>query len=320
MGRYIIRRILQAIPLLILLSIGMFALIHLLPGGADAVLFNPRLTPAARAALRVRMGLDDSVPVQYVKWISNALTGNFGYSFNTNEPVSTIILRRLPATLMLFVPALALALVFAILFGVISAVRQGTLTDYSLTVLSYFGIAMPVFLLGLLAQDIFGVWLQWFPTSGTSSLGHTLSPFASFLDQIQHLVLPVCVLAIAFIAGWSRYMRSSMIETVKQDYMRTARAKGAGQVSLLFRHGLRNAVIPLITVVALDFGAVAGGATITEGIFAWPGMGLLFIDSLDRRDYPVLIASLMIGAVFVIAFNLIADILYAVMDPRIRYS
>jgi peptide/nickel transport system permease protein len=221
---------------------------------------------------------------------------------------------------MLFVPALTIALVFAILLGVISAVRQGTLTDYSLTVLSYFGIAMPVFLLGLLAQDIFGVWLQWFPTSGTSNLAAAYSPFASLLDQIQHLVLPVCVLAVAFIAGWSRYMRSSMIETVKQDYMRTARAKGVGSTTLLFRHGLRNAVIPLITVVALDFGAVAGGATITEGIFAWPGMGLLFIDSLDRRDYPVLIAMLMIGAVFVIAFNLIADILYAVMDPRIRYS
>jgi peptide/nickel transport system permease protein len=320
MGRYIIRRILQAIPLLFFLTIAMFGLIHLLPGGADAVLFNPKLTAAARAALRARMGLDDSVPVQYVKWLTSALTGNFGYSFNTNEPVSTILARRFPATIELFLSALLLALVLAILFGVISAVRQGTLTDYTLTVLAYFGIAMPVFLLGLLVQDIFGVWLGWFPTSGTASLGTTLSPFNSFVDHLQHLFLPMIVLAIAFIAGWSRYMRSSMIEVVKQDYMRTARAKGVGTSSLLIRHGLRNAVIPLITVVALDFGAVAGGAVITEGIFAWPGMGLLFIDSLDRRDYPVLIAMLMIGAVFVIAFNLIADILYAVMDPRIRYS
>ena len=320
MGRYVIRRILQAIPLLFLLSIAMFGLIHLLPGGADAVLFNPRLTAAARAALRARMGLDDPFYIQYVKWLTQALTGNFGYSFNTNEAVTAILARRFTNTLLLFVPALTLALVLAILFGVISAVRQGTLTDYSLTVLAYFGIAMPVFLLGLLAQEIFGVWLGWFPTSGTASLGSTLSPFSHFLDQLQHLVLPVCVLAIAFIAGWSRYMRASMIETVKQDYMRTARAKGVAPVAALFRHALRNAVIPLITIVALDFGAVAGGATITEGVFAWPGLGLLFIDSLDRRDYPVLIAMLMISAVFVIAFNLIADILYAVMDPRIRYS
>jgi len=266
------------------------------------------------------MGLDDPFYIQYFKWLTNALTFNFGYSFNTNEAVSAILSRRFANTLMLFVPALSLALVLAILFGVISAVRQGTLTDYSLTVLAYFGIAMPVFLLGLLAQEIFGVWLGWFPTSGTASLGYTLSPVQAFLDQLQHLVLPVCVLAIAFIAGWSRYMRASMIETVKQDYMRTARAKGVAPVAALFRHALRNAVIPLITIVALDFGAVAGGATITEGVFAWPGLGLLFIDSLDRRDYPVLIAMLMISAVFVIAFNLIADILYAVMDPRIRYS
>ena len=320
MGRYIIRRILQAIPLLFLLSIAMFGLIHLLPGGADAVLFNPRLTAAARAALRVRMGLDDPFYIQYIKWISSALTGNFGYSFNTNELVSTILARRFPATLELFGIAFLLALALAILIGVISAVRQGSATDYSLTILAYVGISMPAFLLGLFLQDIFGVWLQWLPTSGTGSYGLALSPLASLIDHLQHLVLPVIALSILFIAGWSRYMRSSMIEVVKQDYMRTARAKGVGTRALLLRHAMRNAVIPLITIVALDFGAIAGGATITEGVFAWPGMGLLFIDSLDRRDYPVLIAMLMLSAFFVIAFNLIADILYAVMDPRIRYS
>lgn len=320
MGRYIIRRVLQAIPLLFLLSIAMFALIHLLPGGADAVLFNPRLTAAARAALRARMGLDDPVPVQYIKWITSALTGNFGYSFNTNEPVSVILARRFPATLELFGVAFLVALTLAILIGVISAVRQGTLTDYSLTILAYIGISMPAFLLGLFLQDIFGVWLHWLPTSGTGTYGVTLSAFDSFIDQLQHLILPVLALSILFIAGWSRYMRSSTIEVVKQDYIRTARAKGVGSTALLMRHALRNAVIPLITIVALDFGAVAGGATITEGVFAWPGMGLLFIDSLDRRDYPVLIAMLLLGAFFVIAFNLLADILYAVMDPRIRYS
>jgi peptide/nickel transport system permease protein len=304
MGRYIIRRILQAIPLLFLLSIAMFGLIHLLPGGADAVLFNPRLTAAARAALRARMGLDDPFYLQYVKWITSALTGNFGYSFNTNEPVSVILARRFPATLQLFGTAFFVALVLAILIGVTSAVRQGTLTDYSLTILAYIGISMPAFLLGLFLQDIFGVWLHWLPTSGTGSYAVTLSPIDSFVDQLQHLILPVTALSILFIAGWSRYMRSSMIEVVKQDYMRTARAKGVGSRTLLVRHALRNAVIPLITIVALDFGAIAGGTTITEGVFAWPGMGLLFIDSLGRRDYPVLIA----------------DILFAVMDPRIRYS
>ena len=320
MGRYIIRRILQAIPLLFLLTIFMFTLIHLLPGGPDQVIFNPHLSPAGRAALRARFGLDQPVPIQYLKWLGNALTGNFGFSFGTNQPVAEIIAQRFPATLQLFVPALTLALIFAILLGVISALRHGTATDYALTTLSYFGICMPIFLLALFAQEIFGVWLHWFPTSGTSNYATNLDPVSAFVDHVQHLILPMLVLAISFIAGWSRYMRSSMIDVVKQDYMRTARAKGVGTSSLMVRHALRNAVIPLITIVALDFGAVAGGATITEGIFAWPGMGLLFFQALQIRDYPVLLAELLLGAVFVITFNLIADILYAVMDPRIRYS
>jgi peptide/nickel transport system permease protein len=179
---------------------------------------------------------------------------------------------------------------------------------------------MPIFLFGLFGQYIFGVALHWLPTSGMETLGYNLDPFNAFIDRLQHLILPMCVLALTFVAGWSRYMRSSMIEVVKQDYMRTARAKGVGPVKILIGHALRNAVIPLITVVALDFGAIAGGATITEGVFAWPGMGLLFFQSLQIRDYPVLLAMLMLGAVFVITFNLVADVLYAVMDPRIRYS
>lgn len=320
MGRYIIRRLLQALLLLALLSVGMFALIHLLPGGPEQVIFNPRLSAAGRAAIRARFGLDQPLPVQYLRWLGNALIGNFGFSFVTNQPVSDILAQRFPATLELFSVALVLALILAITIGVISAVRQGTITDYTLTTLSYFGIAMPVFLLGLFAQDIFGVWLHILPTSGTATLGYSFDPFNAFLDHLEHLLLPMLVLAVTFVAGWSRYMRASMIDVVKQDYMRTARAKGVAPVPLLIRHALRNAVIPLITVVALDFGAVAGGAAITEGVFAWPGMGLLFLDSLTNRDFPILLAMLLIGATFVIAFNLIADILYAVMDPRIRYS
>ena len=320
MGRYIIRRLLQALLLVALLSVGMFALIHLLPGGPEQVIFNPRLSAAGRAAIRARFGLDQPLPVQYLRWLGNALIGNFGFSFVTNQPVSDILAQRFPATLELFSVALVLALILAITIGVVSAVRQGTVTDYSLTTLSYFGIAMPVFLLGLFAQDIFGVWLHILPTSGTATLGYTFDPFNAFLDHLEHLLMPMLVLAITFVAGWSRYMRASMIDVVKQDYMRTARAKGVAPVPLLIRHAIRNAVIPLITVVALDFGAVAGGAAITEGVFAWPGMGLLFLDSLTNRDFPVLLAMLLIGATFVITFNLIADILYAVMDPRIRYS
>ena len=320
MGRYVIRRLLQAIPLLILLSIAMFALIQLLPGGPTAVLFNPHLTAAGREALKVRFGLDQPPYIQYFRWLGRALVGDFGFSFATNQSVSTVIAARFPNTLELFSLALLLALIFAIVVGILAAIRQGSITDYTLTTLAYFGICTPTFILGLLAQDIFGVQLHWLPTSGTATLGYNLAPIDAFVDHLEHLALPMLVLSITFIAGWSRYMRSRMIEVAKQDYMRTARAKGVAPMSLLIHHALRNAVIPLITVVAIDAGAIAGGATITEGVFAWPGMGLLFIDSLDRRDYPVLLAMLLIGAVFVITFNLIADILYAVMDPRIRYS
>jgi peptide/nickel transport system permease protein len=320
MGRYVIRRTLQALLLLLLLSIGMFLLIHALPGGPEAVIFNPHLSAAGRAALRARFGLDDPLYVQYFKWLGSCLVGNFGFSFVTNQPVSQLIGQRFPATIELFGWALALALILAIAIGVVSAMRQGMLADYALTTLAYFGIAMPVFLLGLFAQDIFGVWLHVLPTSGMNTLGYTFDPFNAYLDHLEHLFLPMLVLAISFIAGWSRYMRASMIEVKKQDYMRTARAKGLAPTPMLIRHALRNAVIPLITVVALDFGQVAGGAVITESIFAWHGMGELFYDSLTNRDYPVLLAIVMIGAVFVVAFNLIADILYAVMDPRIRYA
>src|SRR5947209_12005486 len=268
MGRYIIRRLLQALLLLALLSVGMFALIHLLPGGPDQVIFNPRLSAAGRAALRARFGLDQPVYIQYLKWLGNALTGNFGFSFADNQPVSNVLVDRFPATIELFSTSLVLALILAIGIGVISAVRQGTITDYTLTTLSYFGIAMPIFLFGLFAQDIFGEQLHWLPVSGTVTPGYTLAPVDAFVDHLEHLILPVLVLSITFIAGWSRYMRSSMIEVVKQDYMRTARAKGVAPAPLLLRHALRNAVIPLITVVAIDFGQVAGGAAITEGIFA----------------------------------------------------
>jgi peptide/nickel transport system permease protein len=320
MGRYILRRLLQAIPILFLLTIFMFTLIHLMPGGPTAVLFNPHMTPAARQEMAVRFGLTDPFPIQYVKWLGQFLTGNFGFSYADNVPVSYLLGQRFPATLQLFIPAFLLALVLAIVLGVISAVRQSSVTDYTLTSISYFGIAMPAFVLGLGLQWIFGVWLKVLPTSGMQTLGYTFTPAGAVLDHLQHLIMPMLTLAALSIAGWSRYMRSSTIEVIKQDYMRTARAKGVGSVAILFRHALRNSVIPLITVVALDFGAIAGGATITEGVFAWPGMGSLFFQSLEVRDYPVLLAILSIGGALVIFFNLVADILYGVMDPRIRYA
>jgi peptide/nickel transport system permease protein len=320
MSQYLIRRVLQAIPLLFLLSIFVFLLIHALPGGPDQVFFNPHLDAAGRAALRARFGLDQPLYIQYLKWLGNTLRGDFGFSFDTNQPVADILAQRFPNTLELFAVALGIALILAIALGVIAALRQNTATDYALTVISYFGISMPAFLLGLFLQDIFGVQLHLLPVSGTATLGVLFTPFDAFLDHLLHLVLPTFALSLLFIAQWSRYMRSSMVDVVKQDYMRTARAKGVATSTLVIRHALRNAVIPLITVVAIDFGSVVGGTVITEGIFNWPGVGLLFLDSLENRDYPVLLAMLIISGVLVITFNLVADILYGVMDPRIRYS
>jgi peptide/nickel transport system permease protein len=319
MGRYIARRLLQAVPLLLFLSIFMFSLIHLLPGGPEDILIGPGIDEEVRKNLRSSLGLDDPLAVQYLRWLGNSLRGDLGFSFYTNEPVIKVIGERFPPTLELFGLSLLLALVMAVLIGTISAYQQGKVLDYTLTTLTYFGISLPIFLLGLLMQDLFSRRLQWFPPSGISTPGMLYSPFDGFLDHVLHLAMPMIALAIIFMARWSRYMRSSMLEVIKQDYIRAARAKGLPTVPLLMHHAWRNAVIPLITVVAIDFGSVAGGATITEGVFGWPGMGQLFLRSLDQRDYPVLLAMLMLSAVFVIISNLIADILYAVMDPRIRY-
>ena len=320
MRQYITRRLLQAIPLLFCISILMFILLHLLPGGPEAIYENPLLDAAGRAAIRSSLGLNDPLPVQYFKWIAGALTGNFGNSFATGQPVTTILTQRFPVTLELVVSAFILALVVALILGTTSAVFQGKIMDYLITTITYFGISMPIFLFALFMQNTFAATLHWLPDSGTATPGVVFSPLDTLIDHLLHLLMPVLVLSLTFTARWSRYLRTSMIDVIKQDYMRTGIAKGVPYVSLLIRHALRNALIPLITVIAIEFGAVAGGAVITEGIFVWPGMGQLFIQSLAARDYPVLLAMLLLGGTLVILFNLIADILYGVMDPRIRYS
>lgn len=320
MGRYIIRRLLQAIPLLFLISVVVFTLIHLLPGGADAVFLNPKLSGAARAAIRHNLGLDQPVIIQYFVWLKGVLTGDFGHSFSDGQTVISDIGARVGPTLELFGAALLFALILALPLGVISAVRQYSIVDYLITFFSYFGISMPIFFFALILQEVFSATLGWLPDFGRSSDATFASPFDYFLDYLLHLILPMVVLSLLFMASWSRYTRSSMLDVKRQDYMRTAQSKGLAPTTVLVRHGLRNALIPVLTVVALDFGAIAGGAAVTETIFAWPGLGSFFILSLQSRDYPVLMAMLLMSAVTVIFFNLVADVLYGVLDPRIRYS
>ncbi|HEV7127889.1 MAG TPA: ABC transporter permease [Ktedonobacterales bacterium] len=321
MRRYVIRRLLQAVVMMFLLSVGLFALIHAIPGGPQNVFLAPHMTAAEKQAMIHNYGLDRPLPIQYLSWLTGILHGNLGISINDNQTVASDIFSRFPATLELFASALAFALIIALLAGVLSAVRQYSITDYSITTLAYFGISMPIFWFGLILQQIFGVQLHLLPVFGNVSYNTSgFTPLDSFADYGIHLILPTIVLSLLFIAGWSRYLRSSMLDTVKQDYVRTARAKGVSSTRIFFQHALRNALIPFITVVAIDFGGVASGAVITETVFAWPGIGYFFYDSLNDRDYPVLLALLLIGAASVIIFNLIADVLYGVVDPRIRYS
>jgi peptide/nickel transport system permease protein len=321
MRRYVIRRLIQAVFILFMLSIVIFALIHAIPGGPTRVFLAPHQTAQARAALIHKFGLDQPLPIQYLNWLKAALRGDFGTSFTDNQSVASDIASRVPATLELFAAALALALVISIIFGVVAAARQYSIVDYSLTIVSYLGISMPVFWFALILQQIFGVQLHLLPVFGQNTANATgFTALDNVEDYLIHLILPTIVLSILFISSWSRYLRSSMLDTVKQDYIRTARSKGLSSRSVFFRHALRNALIPFITVVAIDFGAIAGGAVITETVFAWPGMGYFFYDALTSLDYPVLIAMLLLAAVSVIFFNLVADVLYGVVDPRIRYS
>ncbi len=316
MSTYIVRRVLQAIPLLLVISIALFGLLHLIPGGPEQVAFNPRMSAQARHDMIVALGLDQPLPIQYVKWLWGTLHLNFGSTFADGRPVIVVIGERLPATLELLGCAFLLALVLAIPLGIIAAVRQYSLIDYVFTILSYLGISMPVFWFAEMLVLFLAIYAGWFPTGDIVTEG---AP-PSLLDSIHHLALPVIVLSLAFLAAWSRYLRSSMLEVLHRDYLRTAHAKGLSRLRVILKHAFRNALIPLVTVVALDFGSIFGGAVITETIFSWPGLGRLFYDSLSSRDYPVLMAMMVLSALTIVFCNLIADVIYGILDPRIRYS
>ncbi len=321
MMRYVIRRLLPAVFLLAIMSVLFFLLIHAIPGDPTHLFVSPHQTAAERHQIVVNLGLDQPLPVQYLKWAEALLRGDLGRSFESQQPVTTEIAARIPATFELLLTSLCFALVCAILLGVFSAVRQYSIGDYVITIFAYFGISMPVFWFALVLQTIFGVNLHWMPIYGRYSVvTDGFTPVDYFFDYLVHLVLPTIVLSLLFIAGWSRYLRSSMLDVIKQDYIRTARAKGLGSRVVLFRHALRNALIPLITVVTLEFGGIFSGAVITETVFAWPGLGSRFFQALGSLDYPVMLAMLLLSSAGIIVANLVADVLYAVADPRIRYS
>lgn len=316
MVSYIFRRIVMAIPLLLGITILSFAIMKAAPGGPASMMMDPTMKPSDRAKFEEKYGLNDPVHVQYFKWLGNMAQGDFGNSLiKRGMPVSELILNRLPNTLLLMVISTVLAMVIAIPFGIYSAMRPYTKLDYTVTVTSFLGVATPNFWIGLMLIMIFSVNLGWFPTGGT----HTLNAPFSLWDRIHHLILPAFVLATADMAALTRYTRSSMMEVLHQDYIRTARSKGFKEKKVVIKHGLRNGLIPIITIFGLMLPSFIGGAAITEKVFSWPGIGSLFIDSAFQRDYPVIMAMTVISAIFVVIGNLLADILYAIFDPRIEY-
>ncbi len=316
MATYIFRRIIMAIPLLFGITILSFAIIQAAPGGPTALLMDPSMKPSDKAKFEEKYGLNDPVHVQYGKWLGNMVKGDFGNSLiKRGTPVSELIMNRLPNTLLLMIVSTFLAAIIAIPFGIYSAMRPYSKLDYSVTVVSFLGVATPNFWFGLILIMILAVNLGWFSTGGT----HTLNSPFDLWDRIQHLILPAFVLAVSDMAALTRYTRSSMLDVLKQDYIRTAKSKGFKEKKVVLKHGLRNGMIPIITLFGLMLPSFIGGAAITEKIFSWPGIGLLFVESAFQRDYPVIMALTVISAIFVVIGNLLADILYAIFDPRIEY-
>ena len=317
MTRYVIRRLLMMIPLLLGITVVLFGVIQAAPGDpADVPQGSGRIVdPEVIEANRRRFGTDKPVPVQYAIWLGHAVQGDLGRSFSTSRPVAEMIAERLPATLELMGASFLIAAVLAFLLGVLSAVHQYSWFDHLGTGISFFGIAMPVFWFGLILQLVFAVQLGWLPVSGRTTVG-----VDSLGDHLAHLILPATVLSLRYVAGWSRYLRSSMLEVLRMDYVRTARAKGLPERAVVWGHALRNAMIPVVSVMALNLAGLFSGAVITEEIFAWPGIGRMFVQAMFTRDYPLLMGILLLGSTMVVVFNLVADIVYAVLDPRIRYE
>jgi peptide/nickel transport system permease protein len=317
MGRYVLRRLIQAIPLILGITVIAFVILKVTPGGPLAAYeANPDFSPADLQRLEHELGLDQPVPVQYVQWLGRFLGGDWGYSFATSQPVLSMIGQRLPNTLWLMGTVYIVTLLIALPIGVFTAVKQYSWFDHIATGATFAAFSMPPFWLGLLLIITFGLTLRLLP------LGGMLAPGAPFTigDLARHLILPVTTISLVQVGVYVRFLRASMLETTSQDYMRTARSKGLAETHVIARHALKNAAIPFVTVAALDLPELFGGALVTEQIFGWPGMGRLFFDSALRSDYPVLMGILVIGAAVVIIANLIADVVYGMLDPRIRYS
>lgn len=323
MINYIIRRLMGIFPLLLGITIISFTIIHLAPGKPAAIeqTLNPKVSQEVRMRLEKLYGLDKPVHIQYVNWLNKLIRFDFGRSFSDERPVTEKILERIPITLAINIFSLLFILLVAIPLGIRCAVNPDSAFDKLTTLFVFIGFSIPTFWLALLLMNLFGITLGWLPISGIKSLDFEyLSPFGKFMDLSKHLMLPIFVSGIGGLAGITRYMRSSMIDALTQPYIYTARAKGLPEKQVLYKHALRNAVLPIVTIIGLSMPGLLGGSVIFESIFAIPGIGRLFYEAVMTRDYPLIMAEVVLGAVLTMLGNLIADISYAYVDPRIRYK
>ncbi len=317
---YILKRVLLAIPILLGASTIIFFLMHAAPGDPTSLyLANPNIDPRVIEQMRRNLGLDQPVYIQYVKWLSAFMRGDFGYSFSQHRAISGILKDAIPNTLLLSGVALVIIFLLGVLVGTVQAVRQYSWVDNIATVLSFFFYSMPSFWFGLMLILLLSYKFQLLPASQMTSVEHEFLTGAGKLsDRLQHLILPSLALGVGGAASVSRYMRSGMLEQIRQDYVRTARAKGLSERTVVFKHAMRNALIPVITLLGLYIPFLISGAVLIETIFAWPGMGRTIVTAIFQRDYPVVLAAAFVISVMVIVGNLVADILYSVVDPRVR--
>lgn len=327
MAAYLLRRLLGAVPLVLGVATLIFFVLNLAPGDPAALFSNPNVPPEVVEQIRRNLGLDQPIHIRYLRWLGALLTGNFGYSFAQGRPVGEILLEALPNTLILTGTALALVFLLGLAIGVYQAVRQHSWEDATLSVASLFFYSMPSFWLALMLMLLFSLkahqwgWPIALPPTGMTSVDYAfLSAGARLRDRLTHMVLPVGTLTLALAAGVSRYARAQMLEVIRQDYIRTARAKGLPERRVILGHALRNSLLPVITLLGLYLPFLFSGAVFVEVVFAWPGMGQVIVSAIFQRDYPVVMATSFLFATMVVAGNLLADVLYAVADPRIRYE
>ncbi len=327
MGGYIVRRILWAIPLLLFVSVVVYGLLELSPGGPTAMYLRRGggISPEDIARMEAALGLNDPFYLKYLRWLGRVLQGDFGMAVTSSRPVSAEIMDRLPNTLYLMAIAWAVSLLIAVPIGILSAVKQYSKFDHLVTALTFVGQSIPSYFLGLILLLVFYMRLDnpitggpLLPSGGVKTIGADLAGWDLIQDRIVHLILPVTMLAATWIAWYSRFLRASMLETIHLDYVRTARAKGVRERAVILRHAFRNAAIPLVTIMALDLPLLFAGALYAEVIFSWPGMGRLFFQAAERRDYGLLMAIVMITSALIIVGNLLADIAYRLLDPRIK--